>query len=242
MNYAQSSSDVAIVARVAARRQAGIALRMRVPRFGAGVPTAPELARLVAACGSSHESADLVLDVGEVDRFSLASCTAKLLAALRLLADAPWRSVTVLSGGFPRSLKDVALDTKTLLPRWCLTLSADVAAAHDGPLWLGDYGPRNPTFREGGGSASIPNVVYVTGGAWSIQRQDVSHTGLPPYRELWSAARGWDEYAGPDFSYGDALLDDIANGARNAGNSTTALKVAFSHHVEHTARRASGSD
>ena len=241
VNYAQSSSDVAAAARVVARRQAGVALRLRVPRFGSDIPTPAAIAVVMKACGCSHQDADLVLDIGEVNRFSVASCTAKLISALRLFARAPWRSVTVLSGGFPKSLKDVALDRKTSLPRWCVALFAEVARAHDAPLRLGDYGPRHPALRDGGPGGSIPNVVYATDDSWSVQRQDVSHSGLPPYRELWSAARGWDEYDGADFSYGDALLDDIATGARNAGNSTTALKVAFSHHIEHTSRRTSGS-
>ena len=67
----------------------------------------------------------------------------------------------------------------------------------------------------------------------------VVQAGREQYRELCQMLIEREEFAGRDFSWGDAIIDDCANGLREPGAQALWRGAGTSHHLRFTAGQVS---
>ncbi|MGV8896246.1 MAG: beta family protein [Rhodoglobus sp.] len=186
---------------------------------------------VLAECGASPDTCDLVLDSGLVSGgVAVQSNTATgALNALPYASD--WRNIVAAFSGFPALVGDhVPVSSVGSIPR------TDAAAfAHLITRWTvacltyADYGVGVPTYSEVKWSP-IPNIRYALPGEWKIHRAATKMNPSPQYIALASDVAAAGYFAGSAFSPGDAYIADVASGADGPGNAGSYLKAAMSRH------------
>ncbi|MER8231481.1 hypothetical protein [Streptomyces sp. NPDC094049] len=232
---------------VAAHSGRGVGVRVRVTReWDAG---AAEAVRSLLARAEPTVRADLLLDMDAVlgDRPDAGKEALRALDALVPLT--PWRSVSVLSGGFPQVTAET-LDRGTREePRWDWAMWHEVVhsrRAYAPSLSYGDYGTQPADT-----IARVARPAQKGGPDWGFLRYTadrafvmakVLHRGdekIPlnraAARELVESA----DFRGPRASAGESWLRDCACGNGSTGGFETWLSVGNAQHfafVAHTLR------
>jgi hypothetical protein len=200
------------------------------------------LLALLAEADLPPESVHLILDV-EGDVNTNAAITANAMrSALRALPHAnAWRSVTVAGTAMPTGTADIGANNAALLPRsewllWRLLADGD----HRLPAF-GDYGVQHPdpmSDFDPRYMQSSAQLRYTIARDWFVARgRGMRVAGNEQIRDLATQVVEHDEYAGPDFSWGDHWLHECATSSCSAGNQMVWRKVATSHHLTYVARQ-----
>lgn len=236
--YRQAAFDAA--------RSTGSSVCFRLPPDEwADLPDATGQGRLLALLAEANlppESVHLILDV-EGDVNTNAAITANAIrSALSALPHAnAWRSVTVAGTAMPTGTADIGANNMALLPRAEWNLWRLLANGDPRTPTFGDYGVQHPnpvTDFDARFMQSSAQLRYTIARDWLIARgRGMRVAGNEQIRDLANQVVEHDEYAGPDFSWGDQWLYECATSACSAGNQMVWRKVATSHHLTYVARQ-----
>lgn len=155
-----------------------------------------------------------------------------------------WRSLTILSGDFPKDLRTFTKGTneprlRRDWLRWCSEVSHSTM-------------PRSPTFGDytvqfgryvepKPGAIPSASLRYTLDDSWLVMRGEQPTAEGPDESQYLMWARvlrdspQW--YAGPDFSAGDAFIAHMATGQHGFGTPSDWLAVAINHHITKTVRQ-----
>lgn len=177
---------------------------------------------------------DLLIDLGflsgvqELDPADMADLLSELAGIGR------WRSVVLLGTSMPAGLGVIQEGTVGQLPRrewdlWC-------ALKAQSPLRMpsyGDYAIQHPEPPSEGGMGMRANIRYTTAASTLVAR------GTGPvvldteqYLDLCRQLVERPEFAGRQFSWGDAVIEDRARGLGDPGSQQLWRGVGTSHHVQ----------
>jgi len=187
----------------------------------------------LAELGTSRRRTHLLLDFG-----CIAASGMDFGPWLRYLPGlADWKSVTVLSGTFPKDLSQFEPNGEYVLERgewssWC-----DLADSMNVPIAFGDYTVQHAFFeeREGKRFNFSASIRYTTPNSYLVFRgEGVQNPDGPGYQQYLGEATllcGRNEFLGKRFSWGDAYIDEKGNGAVDPGGPKEWLAAAINHHV-----------
>ncbi|MFD9053128.1 beta family protein [Streptomyces zaomyceticus] len=227
----------------AARGGSPIGLRVRVP--GEWEASAAEGVRSLVARADPGVRVDLLLDMGGVlaDRPDAGKEALRALDALVPLA--PWRSASVLSGGFP-SVRGEMLDQGLFeAPRWDWAMWHEIVHSQRSYVRLlsyGDYGTQPVDA-----IAQVPQPDRKGGPDWGFLRYTteqvfvlakVMHSDDDKTAFNRAAARrivGLSDFRGPTTSAGENWLRDCAQGDVNTGAFQKWLSVGNVQHLTYVA-------
>ncbi|MET7691444.1 hypothetical protein ABZT06_26270 [Streptomyces sp. NPDC005483] len=203
-------------------------------------PQATELLNLMDRLRLPPSAVDLILDVGAVSDAAETGKTA--MAALDLLgALAPWRTVVLTSGAFPRVHDSPGAESAYVAQRHDQDVYETVRAARPAfprAVVYGDYSVENAF------SANIPHV-RAPGPPWGVMRYtapDGFMIGRVPTRgnervDRVRATARWitcsDAFRGADYGDGERWLHECAQGegSKGSGNAETWIKVGHMQHM-----------
>lgn len=155
-----------------------------------------------------------------------------------------WRSLTFLSGAFPKDLAKLEKNEQHVLPRgdWeCWQDLIDTAPAR--MPTFGDYTIQHGLFeeREGKHFNFSASIRYTTPSGWVVMRgEGVLNDNGPGYSQ-WPAnaqllcERG--EFEGPGYSWGDTYMADMAAQTTKTGSAKEWLAAGINHHVTLVAKQ-----
>jgi hypothetical protein len=250
LRLGDARKTVGQIAQCAGSDGRGIALRYRL--LGAasadGRTTATVIRKALDAVEAEPSGTDLILDMEflpedvEVDPEDLAHAVDDLAAA------GDWRSVVLIGCSMPSSLGGGVVPEGTIgrLPRheWLLWLALQRLQPSRLPTF-GDYAvqnPRPPLEDQPSGPGQRANIRYTTDEATLVPRAvgPVIQHGPEQYRELCQLLVAQPEFAGPEFSWGDRVIADCANGTHDPGWQTQWRAAGTSHHLNHVVHQLVG--
>lgn len=213
----------------------GVCLRYSVR--GGMLPVGYTLARLLTETlervAATVEEADLILDLGFLDPDDTPSFDlAPLIEASVAAGD--WRTLILLGTSMPATLGRIHEGTLGSLPRhewqlWQGLKNIDVARLPT----FGDYGIQHPDPPEGGGPGMRANIRYTIEDATMIARGtgSVTHEGAAQYRDLCTQLVTIPQFEGREFTWGDRVLKDCADGTMPPGWQQMWRGAGTSHHL-----------
>ncbi len=217
---------------------AGCAFRIRSATAGRD-----NIERIIERLDLDTDRIDLILDlqyIGEATTSQLDEAAA-ILAMVTKLGE--FRSVSLLSGSIPRTLAQTSTWEQ---PRTEETLWANLVRTAVADLRLGDYGAVHPV--PGGGFRSNHVAMkYTCPDHWLYSRERMpepdDHSADSPragaFRIVCRHLIESDNFAGPDFSWGDHEIHEAATGrGRGFGDSSKPVALATSHHLAYLAGRS----
>ncbi len=202
--------------------------------------TKAQVTKILVAVGLTASDVDLLVDFSTVQ--STRDVTRCLPLATAMLAWAAtiggWRSVTLASGAFPKSISNLPLGMATQLQRYDAVLFTAVANAHPAiQADYGDYGINYPRMPEPIPRGPKPNLRYADGLVWQVYREDKILPGNESFYTLCSRVVQSAHWKGHGYSPGDAEIDRCSLSAGGAGTATQWLAYGASHHFAHVADR-----
>lgn len=240
-SWATASEVAALIKVTRAHRRRRWLLRYRLETEGE-LPTVAAVqawfTNSLAAVGERHTQVDAVLDLGYVgghDPKALAPGTAQLLQAIAALG--PWRTVALVSGGFPKNLAGMGIGNKQI-PRkdWDLykrvlvrpelgkvdVVYGDYCVAHQETF---DDDPRKMVMSS--------NIRYVHWDHWFVLKgKNTRDHGNGPYKDLCKLLVALPIFMGAPFSQGDASYDKTANDPKaGPGGAREWRRDATNHHL-----------
>ncbi|GAB3449924.1 beta family protein [Actinophytocola sediminis] len=211
-----------------------------VIRFRRALP-ASELANRIQAImrltGTRVGHVHVVLDVGFVEevREPLVGAVAEAAAVVHDVLGPD--SVTLLAGSIPAARTTYATTTRD---RPEVFLWREVCR-RVGMIGYGDYGVTHPIPRSGGNPRPpYPYLCYTVPRRTVVLRRRIEKGDVPAERfaDLAEELVERDDFAGPDFSWGDRELALCRpSGGNTAGSVSRWVSMATSHHLEHVSRR-----
>ncbi len=202
------------------------------------------LLRLVSSCKLVPKQVDLIVDVAIIDEASISF--AELLSGIPDLLK--WRTLTVLSGAFPKDLSLLEKNSQHELKRfdwlnWISEIRRGVAKRLPA---FGDYTIQHPEFSPPKkGLNPSASIRYTASEHWVIMRgEGLRNEGGPgndqyPANATLLAERS--EFCGEGFSFGDKYVRRVSNDGRKPGTPTTWLCAGINHHITYAARQVSSS-
>jgi len=243
----ESTSDLRSAAgRHASTCKSGVCIRLTVDDFGEEVDIDSEITAILEAVSLKPRHIDILLDLKEIGTEGKELLVTRYM--LNTLPDVDqWRRVTIAGASFPEDLSDVRADATEKLPRseWDLwrAIKSKPQKLPRKDLLFGDYAISHPIPKELDPrimrmSASIR---YSTQTSWLVLKgRNVREYGFEQYFELSSLLVQRPEFAGADFSWGDAYIQKCARHESGPGNATTWRKVGTNHHLTLVARQLEG--
>lgn len=232
--------QVAVKAAVAADKL-GVCIRLRRAELFDN-DLKGKLQRVLEGVGAVPETADLVLDVGQVQADDVNMLSKSIIGVLATLPHVKkWRTITLASGAFPQKISHI--DGMEKVPRTDWLLWKSIVSKAEALVRLpvyGDYSvqytePATPEATIHMGSA---NIRYTADDHWLVLRGlGLKQHGYEQYHELANHIRSQECYAGRGFCWGDEYIFNCAGGAETPGSQSTWRKVATSHHIAHVLRQ-----
>lgn len=194
------------------------------------------LSSVLQTLGTTPESTDLVLDLGQLQPDDVSVLSKSLLGVLSTLPGVTaYRTLTLAAGAFPQSISDIQLPTKVPRADWLLwqSLARKASALARLPTY-GDYAiqgvlPPRPDATMHPGS---PNIRYTADDHWLVVRGGaLKRLGYDQYTALAAHLMEQECYAGRTFSWGDAYIFGCAGGAETPGSPAVWRKVGTNHHI-----------
>ncbi len=224
-----------LVAEAAACDGHGAALRCAIRDIALpeGTTARAYLEGLLTSLGVDVEDADFLVDLGYID----SDVELDIAPTLQELEDiGSWRSVVVLGTSIPSMMGCIAEGTVGSLARreWELWRSLSEAGLSRLPAF-GDYGVQHPRPpEEGGGPGMRANIRYTAKDATLVARGQgaVIQEGAEQYRLLCEQLVARSEFAGADYSWGDAVISDCADSVQEPGSQSLWRGVGTSHHIQ----------
>lgn len=225
----------AVVRDAVAEDKRGACIRVRKKElFGDNLDEV--LSSVLRSIGTTPESTDLVLDLGEIkpdDVNMLSKGIAGVLNALHGVK--AFRTLTVAAGAFPPSISHIQQPTKIPRADWLLWqgLAQKESALVRMPTY-GDYAiqgaqPPSPNAALHSGS---PNIRYTADDHWLVLRGfALKLHGFEQYAALAQFLVAHECYAGRTFSQGDDYIFGCAGGAETPGSPAVWRRVGTNHHI-----------
>lgn len=149
-----------------------------------------------------------------------------------------WRSVTFLSGAFPKDLAELEKNEQHDLPRGDWESWQDLAATFPSRLpAFGDYTIQYGAFeeREGKHFNFSASIRYATPLGWIVMRgEGVLNEDGPGYAQ-WPANAQLlverSEFNGTGYSWGDTYMSDMAGQVVKTGSAKEWLAAGINHHI-----------
>jgi len=229
--------DAGTVAQMGSR---GAALRLDANRWATGSPG--QVDHVLKVVGLTGLDIDLVLDFGAVASLTEVSRALSVAAVLEPWVDGgQWRSVTVASGAFPRSISNLPKgDPPTALDRFDAILFDQIATAWSTPeLCFGDFGVNHPEVADPPRQGPLPNLRYTFGRHWEVYREEKARPGNESFYTLCRrvvASPFW-PITGPAYSWGDSEIESKSRVLGGPGGATQWRSYGTSHHMEHVMER-----
>ncbi len=193
-----------------------------------------QVATMLAEIGLGTQNIDLLIDFKVIaSTRDVTRCTPLAIAMLSWAAsNGPWRSVTLASGAFPRSVSGLQLGAPTPLTRYDAILFADVLSA--GPEIepdYGDYGINYPIIAPAPPRQPNPNLRYTDSLAWWVYREARTRPGNESFFTACANVVQSACWAGPGFSAGDIEIERCSRSEGSPGAATQWLQYGASHHI-----------
>ena len=154
-----------------------------------------------------------------------------------------WRTLSVASGSFPRSLADRPLNQWFTLPRidWTSWSTGITETIQRRPSFS-DYTTRDPGAPANGGKPSV-NVRYARPNDWFCRLGGKLEDGAAPQMKTFcSLLVVHESYSGLTFSEGDAEYYEKSLPDTGTGGSGDWAKWAISHHLAYVADQVASTD
>jgi Beta protein len=249
-SIARSPEYQTVLQQVVATDKEGCMVRLSVKDFRDKTILQKALDQLLAFTGVKSDQVDILLDYG------FRSEGSEVLQFLRLhIPQLPyleeWRTLSVASGSFPKSLLHVTeRDKWRELPReeweaWVMALTSTQPLPRR-PAYS-DYGIRDPGSPAERGSPSA-NLRYTCDNYYLVQRgaQVIREHGARQMPEMCRSLVQRKEFSGADFSAGDAEIAELATKAdslhTSPGNPQQWTQWGMSHHFEFVASQIRKQD
>jgi hypothetical protein len=158
-----------------------------------------------------------------------------------------WRSFTLLSGAFPKDLRDLEKDNIHTLPRdeW-FYWREQVQLLSKGTRWptFGDYTIQHPIFEEPKVNCNpSASIRYTFDEYWVIMRgHGLTHKGSLKNAQYPAEAQllcNRDEFCGKEFSKGDCYVYETSMKPEEPGTPFTWLRAGINHHMAYSCRQIS---
>ncbi len=220
----------------------GVALRYRIRKV---VPPAGKRHRDVLReqlddVGVEVTDADLLLDLEFLDKDDEIDPDDIAFALRGMCEVGNWRSIVVIGTSIPKMLGG---------PNGVEEGTVGTVSRREWELWsqlrqrelprmpaFGDYAIQNPEppADDVGGNTMRANVRYTTTSETIIARGrgPVSQEGAEQYHDLCKQITARQEFSGPQYSWGDSVIDECANGLRDPGWQSTWRGAGTSHHLQ----------
>lgn len=229
----------------------GIGIRLLIDDHPPDELRSTELLSLIDRLCLTPSSVDLILDIGAVADPAEAGKTA--ITSLDVLGTlAPWRTVVLTSGAFPRAHDSPDPEPSYVARRHDRQLYQSVRSARPAfprALVYGDYSVEHAL------SANVPHV-RASGPPWGVMRYtapDGFLIGRVPTRgsdhvDRVRAMARWitesDAFRGPEHSDGEHWLHECARGegAKGSGNAETWIKVGHVQHMTYVVNTLQGGN
>lgn len=211
-----------------------------VIRFRRALPASELVSRIrsiMRLTGTRVGHVHVVLDVGFVEevREPLVAAVAEASAAVHDVLGPG--SATLLAGSIPAARNTYATTTRD---RPEVFLWSEVCR-RVGMIGYGDYGVTHPVPRSGENArAPYPYLCYTVPRRTVVLRRRIEKGDVPAERfaDLAEELVEREDFAGPDFSWGDRELTLCRpSGTHAAGSVSRWVSMATSHHLEHVSRR-----
>lgn len=216
------------------KHDTGIAIRVQLP-----FPSAIDVAAVPQLCATPINECDLIVDAGHVDASNLSYLQTEVRTALiAYLPLGRWRTVTVLSGAFPKSIAALPFDIENDIPRLDLVLATRARwefrrVRRD--LIFGDCGMvATAHLGAGGGTNPKANLRYTAKRHWKVWRRDIA----PAMPIVCQNVIRANYFAGTSFSSGDQWIRDFSLKLASQGKSDAWAQAGLSHHLAFAARQA----
>lgn len=212
----------------------GIAVRISLDEFFEDDFTS-DFSQLIQLVDSKQT--DIIIDVqaiGESDYRKQAASTSYCLQQINDLDS--FRNVIVCSGSFPNKL-DIEKEQFLYVPKLELELFKLVEKKTEMPIVYGDYCVNHwAIFEFIPGMQVSFNIRYTLYDSYLVYKGKTAKKGGFSYESVKDVCQklvNRKDYFGKDFSWGDLIITDIANGTKGTGgNSTTWRSIGTNHHIE----------
>jgi len=190
---------------------------------------------ILARLGVSVTQADLVFDLdyldedADVDVISLAE---DLRSAISI---GQWRNISLLGTSMPSMLGRIKEGSLGMIPRQEWEIWAALGGRVARLITFGDYAVQHSRPpHEDGGPGMRANIRYTTERATLIARGRGSLLleGKEQYRDLCQDLLNHSLFNGREYSWGDALITDCAQGLQAPGSQNMWRGVGTSHHIQ----------
>ena len=203
------------------------------------VPT-QDVLNAVSSIDLNVSQVDLIIDLRVIaSRRDVARCVPLAIDILAWARNCGnWRSITLASGAFVRTVSDLALNQVSQLNRFDAMLFDRVVQGN--PVVIpdfGDYGINYPIFGPTPPRAPNPNLRYTDGLRWQIDRERKILPGNNSFYTICQRLMQAPYWQGANYSAGDRELYQYAQGNGGPGNATSWLSFGESHHLAHVVDR-----
>lgn len=199
-----------------------------------------------AELGLRPNQIDLMIDLRDVTKFELDELQDIVDDFFAISPNLRgYRSVILAGSSALKTVAEIPKDGVGHVARRELALWSRVQReiVPDLPLVFGDYGVIHPEFSDQGPNKNVNAKIRYTDRGRIIYFR--GHGLLRPvkdfaqYRALAAQVRESSAYQGPQFSYGDAYIDAVADSNTTAGNLATWVLADMNHHLEYTTMQMS---
>lgn len=238
LRLADSQAQVTLIRDAVLRDGRGVALRY--PLLTAALPEGHTLESAVKAALGSVEvettGADLLIDLGYLPPEQDVCAEDIARSVDQFTGVGEWRSVVLLGTSMPSMLGGVIAEgTMGEIPRreWELWAALKLTRPQRLPAF-GDYMVQHPhPPQEGGGPSMRANVRYTTESMTLVVRGQgpIFVAGKEQYRTLCQMLVEHPQFAGRDYSWGDAQIADCASGVLEPGSNNAWRGAGSSHHL-----------
>ena len=202
--------------------------------------TTQEVLNAVGSIGLNPSQIDLIIDFKVVaSARDMARCVPLALSMLVWASNCGnWRSITLASGAFIRTVSGLPLGSASQLDRFDAMLFARVAQSN--PVVIpdfGDYGINYPIFGPTPPRAPNPNLRYTDDLRWQIDREPRNLSGNNSFYAICQRLVRAPYWRGVNYSAGDRELQQYAQGISGPGSATNWLSFGESHHFAHVVDR-----
>lgn len=216
----------------------GVAIRLSPLDFD-GENLNAALAAIVKYLEINRTNVDIIIDLESVASVKSASVTAMHRANLSLLPHiADWRTLTVASAAFPKSLAPLTKDTWNSAPRSDWLGWRSLFSRSDKPSRIpsyGDYAIAHPGLPPQGRATILAQLRYTTPDTFLIWKgHDVFKHGrkFAQFYDICRSMVSRPECRPATFSLGDSEIHEKAASRGSSGNAETWRKIGVNHHVE----------
>ena len=200
-----------------------------------------EVEKTLYNLGATPECTDLIFDVGSIEKSDVPVFARGMCGVLSASAfsSREWRTVTIASGAFPKSMSGLQLGLSSL-PRadwelWNLVCNnlppgSRIPTFGDYGIQTPDWGEFDPRFMKVSG-----NIRYTTPDAWIVAKgpnvigkQSWKYSQVYPV--LCKSLAGRKEFRGSAFSPGDLFISRCSTGGK-PGSPEVWRRQGTSHHI-----------